>query len=268
MSCRSIGIISIKGGVGKTTTSVNLAAALSNEFRKKVLLVDGNFSAPNVGLHLGVINNEKTINSVLNDKAFIHDSVFEHSLGFHVITGSLKAEKTNPLKLKVKLQALRKYYDYIIIDSAPTLNDEMLGAIMASDELFVVSTPDLPTLSNTLRAIKLAKEKNTPITGIILNKVRGKNYELKVQEVEEAASVPVVGILPNTYKALEALTNVTPIVNHAPMNEVSLEYKRLAAAICGEQFTEPSMVQKFKNSVKEDYEGLKAHDFKHSWKYF
>jgi len=49
---KTIGIISIKGGVGKTTTVSALGAALANEFDKKVLLIDANFSAPNLALHL------------------------------------------------------------------------------------------------------------------------------------------------------------------------------------------------------------------------
>lgn len=268
MSCKTLGVISIKGGVGKTTTSVNLAAALSKEFNKKVLLVDGNFSAPNVGLHLGILDPVHTGNSVLNDKSQAHEAIYEHSLGFHILPASLKAEKTNPLKLKSKLQVLRKYYDFIVIDSSPCLNEEMLGTMIASDEIFVVTTPDLPTLSNTIRAVKLAKEKNTPITGLILNKVKNKKYELKTHQIEDAVSVPVIASLPSDYKVLEALTNVTPMVNHSPLNNVSLEYKRLAGAICGETFKEPSKFAVFKNKVKEDFQNLKSHDFKHSLRYF
>ena len=52
----TIGVISIKGGVGKTTAVSNLGTVMANTFGKKVLLVDANFSAPNLGLHLGVVN--------------------------------------------------------------------------------------------------------------------------------------------------------------------------------------------------------------------
>jgi septum site-determining protein MinD len=268
MSCKTIGIISIKGGVGKTTTSVNLANSLCKDFSKKVLLVDANFSSPNVGLHLGVMDHVHTSNTVLNDKSQMHEAIYEHSLGFHVLPASLKAEKVNPLKLKSKLQAVRKYYDFIVIDSSPSLNDEMLGTIMAADELFVVSTPDLPTLSTTLRAVKLAKEKNTPIIGLILNKVKGKSYELKLEDIEKAAGVPVIATLPSSYRVLEALTSVMPITHHSPLNDVSLEYKRLAGAICNESFNEPSKMAKFVSDVKEDFDNLKNHDFSHGLRYY
>ena len=60
-----IGIVSLKGGVGKTSVVTALGAAIS-EFNKKVLLVDANFSAPNLGLHLNIINPEVTIHDVLD----------------------------------------------------------------------------------------------------------------------------------------------------------------------------------------------------------
>jgi len=60
---KAIGVISLKGGVGKTSIVVALGAALS-ELGKKVLLVDGNLSSPNLGLHLNIINPEKTIHDI------------------------------------------------------------------------------------------------------------------------------------------------------------------------------------------------------------
>ncbi|MCH8872918.1 AAA family ATPase, partial [candidate division KSB1 bacterium] len=56
---KTIGILSIKGGVGKTSTVAALGAAIAG-FDKKVLLIDGNFSAPNLGLHLGIVNPKVT----------------------------------------------------------------------------------------------------------------------------------------------------------------------------------------------------------------
>ena len=71
-----IGIISIKGGVGKTSVVIALGAAMANEFDKKVLLVDGNFSAPNLALHLGLINPEITLHHVLNNRANAENAIY------------------------------------------------------------------------------------------------------------------------------------------------------------------------------------------------
>ena len=90
---KTIGIISIKGGVGKTTAVSNLGAVLANEFKKKVLLVDANFSAPNLGLHLGIVNPENTLHDVMDNKVSVHEAIKKHDDGFHVLPASLVYKK-------------------------------------------------------------------------------------------------------------------------------------------------------------------------------
>ncbi len=263
-----IGIISIKGGVGKTTTVLNLATALAQDFKKKVLVVDANFSSPNISLHLGMLHHDANLHAVLNDELLIHDSIYEHEFGFDVLPCSLSNEKVNTLKLKNKISVLKKHYDIILLDSSPSLNDELLATMLASDQLFVVSSPDYPTLSTTLRAVKLAKEKGTPILGIIMNNVHGKKHELSLDQIETLTKVPVLAVLPDDQKVLEALASVKPITLHKPYNKISLEYKRLAAAIADLPFKEPSLAKKAFNYLKEDFENFKKHDFKKGLIYY
>src|SRR3989338_2754048 len=174
-----IGIISLKGGVGKTTTVANLGAALAADFKKKVLVIDANFSAPNLALHLGLIDPQVTIHDVLAGAADASEAIYRHEAGFHVMPSAYISKKINPFNLKRSISHLKEQYDVILIDSSPALNEEILATMIASDELLVVTSPDYPTLSTTLRAIQLAKQRKTPITGLILNKVYNKRFELK-----------------------------------------------------------------------------------------
>src|SRR3989344_966732 len=192
---KSVGIISIKGGVGKTTTVINLAHSLASDHGKKILVIDANFSSPNILLHLGNVNCKNTINDVLTKKVKLSDAIYEHEFGFHFMPGSLDHNGGNYLSLKQRVNQLKNYYDFILIDSSPSLNEELLAVMMASDELYVVSTPDLPTLSTTLRATKLAKDKKTKINGLILKKIHGKSYELKPSDMERLSGVPLVGVI-------------------------------------------------------------------------
>ncbi len=182
-----IGIISIKGGVGKTSSVCALGAALANDFQQRVLLIDANFSAPNLALHVGIVDPEKTLHDIFRNKSNPEKAIYETEYGFHLMPGALISKKVEPFLLKSYIKELKDNYDFILIDSSPTLNEEILATMVASDELFVVSTPDHVTLSTTLRAIKLAKQKNIPITGIILNKVYNKNFELNVGDIEDAS---------------------------------------------------------------------------------
>lgn len=231
-----IGIIAIKGGVGKTSCSVNLGAALSYEFDKKVLIVDANFSAPNLALHFGLADPEITLYDVLSNKAKVGDAIYEYDKNLHIIPGSMLNERINPFKLREKLQKLKELYDVILIDSSPNLNNEILATMLASDELFVVTSPDFPTLSCTMHAVKIAKERKTPITGLILNKTRDKKFELTLDDIEKNTGIPVIAVLKDDAVIPESIAYTKPIVIHKPLHDISIEYKKLAASLIGEEY--------------------------------
>lgn len=231
---RTIGVVSLKGGVGKTSVVAALGAAIAG-FNKRVLLVDGNFSAPNLGLHLNVVNPEVTLHHVLNGESNIRDAI--HKIGnMDMIPSSIFGRKVNPLKLKDKIKFLKRKYDIVLLDSSPALNDETLGVMLASDGLLTVTTPDHPTLGMTLKAIKMAKQRDTPIDGLILNKVNNKDFELSIEDIENTAEVPVMAVIPHDINILKSLSEFTPSTIHKPNSKASDEYKKLAATLIGEKY--------------------------------
>ncbi len=231
---KAIGLISIKGGVGKTTLSASLASSLANDFDKKVLLVDGNYSAPNLGLHMDVVRPKNTIHDVLRGKAKLKDAI-HHVHGVDVVPGNLSPPDVNCLKLKDKLKHVKGKYDFTIIDSSPSLNDEILSTMLASDSLMVVSTPDYPTLSCSLHAAKMAKQRGRPVAGIIVNKIRNPRYELTVDDIEEATGIPVVAKVPDDKDNVKALYLRTPLSLHKPKSKFSRELKKLTAALTNQE---------------------------------
>ncbi len=246
-----IGILSLKGGVGKTSVVTALGDAIA-DFGKKVLLIDGNFSAPNLGMHLNIISPEITIHHVLYREANIKDAI--HNLeNFDVIPGLIfNKMNVNPLDLKKKIKMLKRKYDIILIDSAPNLNEETLGVMFASDEIFIVTTPDYPTLSMTLKSIKRAKERGIIINGLILNKVYNKKFELSLSEIEETTGVPVMAVIPHDINILKALSRFESSTNYSKKSEATNEYKKLAATLIGEKYNPFSLKNFFKITPKRE----------------
>jgi len=232
---KTIGIISIKGGVGKTTIASALASSLVNNFYEKVLLIDANYSAPNLGMHMDILQPEKTIHEVLANEARIKSSIHSR-FGVDVIPGSyVFKNQFNPLKLRDKIRLLKNDYDLIILDSSPSLNEEVLSTILASDNLFVVSTPDYPTLYCSLKAAKLAKQRGRPISGIILNKIRDPKYELSLKEIEETLDIPVVAKIPDDKAAARSLFMRIPIPIYSKHSEFSKEITNLSSALANKK---------------------------------
>ena len=130
-----ITITSGKGGVGKTTTAINLAMAI-NSFGKEVVLVDANLTTPNIGLHLGAPIVPVSLNHVLLGKAKIQDAIYEHESGTKIIPSSLsinELRRLNHKKLKDVGKRLRKMADFVIYDSAAGLGEEAIAAIESAD---------------------------------------------------------------------------------------------------------------------------------------
>ena len=240
-----IGVLSLKGGVGKTSVVSSLGDALS-DFGKKVLLVDANYSAPNLALHFNIIDPLVTLHHVLSRKANIKDSI--HSTDkLDIIPSSIFSNmQINPFILKDKLNQLRKKYDFILIDSAPSINEEVLSVILASDSLIFVTTPDHPTLSSTLKSIRLAKGRGAVIDGLILNKVHNKDFELSIQDIEKTIEVPVLAVIPYNIEVLRSLSKFIPFTSHKPRAEGSMEYKKLAGVFAGQKYKTFSLKNLFR----------------------
>lgn len=254
---KSIGVVSLKGGVGKTSVVVALGSAIA-DLNKKVLLVDGNFSAPNLGLHFKIIEPKNSLHNVMNREIHAKDAIHNFE-NLDVIPSLIFTNKQiNPLKLNERMNYLKSKYDYIIYDSSPNLNDETLGVMMASDSLLVVTTPDHPTLSTTMKAVNFAKKNGTPIDGLIINKVYNKKFEIPISHVEESIEVPVIAVIPHDINILKALSEFKSSVNHKPNSEASMEFKKLAHALIGKKYKRAKLRRFFRriNPRKQDVNRL------------
>lgn len=228
-----IGVIAIKGGVGKTSVSSSLATYLANKQGQKVLLIDANYSAPNLGLHMDIVKPDKTIHDVLAGKAHMNHAV-HRKFGVDIVPGSyIYHKKVNPLSLRTRLAGVKERYDYVIIDSSPALNEEILSTILASDALFVVTTPDYPTLSCSLKAAKVAKLRGKTVSGIIINKIRNPKYELDLDDIEKTTGIPVVARILDDNANVKALFKRTPVTAYDSHSNFSKEIAKLGNAIVG-----------------------------------
>lgn len=234
---KTIGIVSLKGGVGKTSTVISLGVSLAKK-GKKVLLIDANFSAPNLGIHLNIVEPEYTLTHVINREANIDKAIYSfYQPGELDIlpTSMFKKLKRSPTELRNKIRNIKRKYDIILIDSSPSLNEETLAAMIASDEILVVSTPDYSTLATTIKSVKIAKQRNTPITGIVLNKVYNKNFEIPLDEIERASDSPVMAVIPHDKKVLKSQSEFIPPIETRVKKELKNEYEKLASLITGEK---------------------------------
>ena len=247
-----IGILSLKGGVGKTSAVLSLGSAIA-DLGRRVLLIDGNFSAPNLGVSLNIIEPEVTIHHVLNSDQNIEDAIMPmDEFNFDIIPASIFfRSKLNLFKLKDKIKLLKDRYDVILVDSSPALNEETLAVMLASDEVIIVTTPDYPTLTMTIKAIKDAKIRGMKIDGLILNKVYNKPFELSIDDIEKTAEVPILAVIPDDINVMKSVSKFTPAYVYNSKTNGSSEYRKLAEVIIGEKSKQTFFQKLFRTVPKE-----------------
>lgn len=234
---RVISILSGKGGVGKTTTVANMGIALSTIFNTKVLLLDGNSTTPDLGLHLGVYSFPHTLEDVLKRKVPILETIYHHPSGVDILPSSMSINTAgiDMRDLKGFFRDLERY-DLVLLDSPPGLGRGVNSTLKITDEVLVVTNPELPAITDALRLIEVAKGTGVSIIGVVLNRVRGEKYELSLPEVESVFDAPVIVSVPEDARVRESIAFGEPIVSNSPFSPAAVVFKKLAARIIGEEY--------------------------------
>ena len=230
-----ITITSGKGGVGKTTTAINIGAAL-NSFGKEVVILDANLTTPNVGLHLGAPIVPVSLNHVLLGNAKIADAIYEHESGTKIIPSSLSVRELRRLdhnKLKDVGKKLRKIADYVIYDSAAGLGGEAIAAMEACDEIIIVTNPEIPAVTDALKTSKVIEELGKSVKGVIVNRVRGNRSEMPIKNIREMLELPILGVIPEDKNVQKALVMKDALVHTHPRSKAARAYRDVAARIIG-----------------------------------
>lgn len=231
-------IISGKGGVGKTTSAVNLGMAM-NELGKEVIIVDANLATPNVGLHLGSPIVPITLNHVMKGEARPEEAIYEHESGTKILLSSLSISELKDIeheKIIDIAKKLRKISENILLDASAGLGEEAKQAIKSADEVIIVTNPEISAVTDALKTIKFSEQLKKNVMGVIIARHTGEKWEMPIEAIKDMLEVPILGIIPEDSAIKESQRMKNAVIHTHPKSKSANAYRKLTRRILGLDF--------------------------------
>jgi septum site-determining protein MinD len=240
---RIIVVTSGKGGVGKTTVTSNLGAALAS-LGRKVALVDADFGLRNLDLLLGL--EERVVYTALDvlagecplGKALVKDKRLK-GLVLLPAAQNRNKESVTPEQMKKIVAALAKAYDYILVDCPAGIEMGFRNAISAAQEALIVTTPEIAAVRDADRVIGLLEAEGVSNINLIVNRLRvgmvQSNKMMNVEDVLELLAIPLIGVVPDDEKVIVATNKGEPLVISGEPSIPALAFMNIARRLEGEK---------------------------------
>ena len=217
-----------KGGVGKTTTTLNVAAALAAA-DYDVVAVDVDLAMANLGQMLGIeADDGPTVHDVLAGDATIDETVHETEFGFDVVPGTQRLEgfaNADPAQLRSRvLDPLRERYDVVLMDTSAGLSHEVTVPLGLADSVLLITTADVVAIKDAAKTGELASRVDGRVEGVVLTRAR--DNEATEQIIEELGD-QVLAVVPEDGR----ISMNAPLA--AAESQTAAAYSGLAARLFG-----------------------------------
>ena len=213
-------ITSGKGGVGKTTTTANIGAGLS-QLGKKVVVIDTDLGLRNLDVVMGLENLivynlvDVSEGTCRLKQALIRDKRYEN---LYLLPSAQTKDKTaiSPGQMKKLTSELKEEFDYILLDCPAGIEQGFMNAIAGANRAIIVTTPEVSAIRDADRIIGLLEANHLNKMNLIINRIRmdmvKRGDMMTVDDVTEILSIPLIGALPDDEQVVIGTNQGEPVI--------------------------------------------------------
>ncbi|MCE7699384.1 MAG: cell division ATPase MinD, partial [Methanobacterium paludis] len=203
------------------------------------IVLDADVAMANLELILGMEGKSVTLHDVLSGEAPIEDAIYEGPGGVKVVPAGISLEGLRKIRLdrlEEALEVLIEDADILLIDAPAGLEKDALAAIAAAQEMILVTTPEVPSISDALKTKIIASKLGVDIIGVVINREQHDRTFLTLNEIETILEVPVIAVIPDDPEVSRAAAYGEPIIVKNPKSPTSNAIMQLAADMIGEEY--------------------------------
>ncbi|MBP7907699.1 MAG: septum site-determining protein MinD [Proteocatella sp.] len=235
-------VTSGKGGVGKTTSTANIGAALT-KLGNKVIVIDGDIGLRNLDVVMGLENRIVFDLVDLIEKkckprqAMIKDKRFD---GLYLIPAAQTRDKDaiNPEQMKELCDELKEEFDYVIVDCPAGIENGFKNAIAGADSAIVVTTPEVSAVRDADRIIGLLEAHSVDDINLVVNRIKMNMVRngdmLDINDILDILGIKLIGVVPDDENVVISTNKGEPVVEYNN-SLAGTAYSNIARRVMGEE---------------------------------